>query len=266
MFESAARSGSAFHTTVTSPSNDVKNQPKPRALPPSFASRLSAARDLLRVQFVVESDYGLFVRPVRRLAAILSCVTIILCGPRDPVDGIPAEIYYKWRSTQIDIYVLSFVLLCGFFLVNASNGPNELASVTSLGPWVGVFRILDICMAHLWVSMLHRKNGEPHPVASHNRLLVNGFINYIELAGWFALIYHRIPGILHEQGKPVHDILACLYFSSITQLTIGYGDITPVGFGRFLAALQAGLGILLLTTFIGKVLSSMRQIPEDLGE
>lgn len=42
-----------------------------------------------------------------------------------------------------------------------------------------------------------------------------------------------------------------LYFSFVTQTTLGYGDITPIaGFAKNLAALQAMAGVFYLATLV----------------
>lgn len=48
-------------------------------------------------------------------------------------------------------------------------------------------------------------------------------------------------------------LFRCFYFSGVTLLTIGYGDITPLGFGRFIAIIQALIGYLLPTAFVLKL-------------
>lgn len=48
-------------------------------------------------------------------------------------------------------------------------------------------------------------------------------------------------------------LLRCFYFSGVTMLTIGYGDITPLGIGRFIAIMQALIGFVLPTAFVLKL-------------
>ena len=48
-------------------------------------------------------------------------------------------------------------------------------------------------------------------------------------------------------------MLRSMYFSGVTMLTIGYGDIVPVGIGRLIAIVQALVGYLLPTTFVLKL-------------
>lgn len=42
----------------------------------------------------------------------------------------------------------------------------------------------------------------------------------------------------------------CLYYSVVTFTTLGYGDITPVGFSRLIAALEAFIGSFTLALFV----------------
>lgn len=44
--------------------------------------------------------------------------------------------------------------------------------------------------------------------------------------------------------------LECLYFSTVTFTTLGYGDITPVGIARFFAALEAFTGSFTMALFV----------------
>ncbi|MFC4556839.1 potassium channel family protein [Virgibacillus kekensis] len=74
----------------------------------------------------------------------------------------------------------------------------------------------------------------------------------------FGLIYFTLSInniLLVENGELRHvsvagSIIHSLYFSGVTLLTIGYGDITPIGIGRFIALVQALLGYVLPTAFV----------------
>lgn len=46
-----------------------------------------------------------------------------------------------------------------------------------------------------------------------------------------------------------------LYFSGVTILSVGYGDIVPVGSARFFALIQASLGLLLPSAYFLKAFS-----------
>jgi hypothetical protein len=46
-----------------------------------------------------------------------------------------------------------------------------------------------------------------------------------------------------------------LYFSIITFSTVGYGDVTPIGWGRMVASTEVLIGLVLTALFIGKIAS-----------
>ncbi|MFB1052127.1 ion channel [Paraliobacillus sp. JSM ZJ581] len=43
------------------------------------------------------------------------------------------------------------------------------------------------------------------------------------------------------------------YFSGVTLMTVGYGDITPIGWGRMIALIEALIGYILPAAFIFKL-------------
>ena len=67
----------------------------------------------------------------------------------------------------------------------------------------------------------------------------------------FGLLQWSLGTALHatEGGE---DVLSFLYFSGVTFLTLGYGDVTPLGpIGRMLAVVEAGVGFGFLAIVIG---------------
>ena len=78
-----------------------------------------------------------------------------------------------------------------------------------------------------------------------------------------ALLYSMLGalglgGLVHD-GTPTASITDSLYFSIVTEATLGYGDLSPVGWSRLVACLQvifglfiAGLGVAKLSAFQGR--------------
>ncbi len=93
------------------------------------------------------------------------------------------------------------------------------------------------------------------------------------LATWFwinlgcGILYWAISFIpsqgLREQGMPMtagaNALLEAIYFSFVTGLSIGFGDIVPVGAVRLLAIVQGGGCLLLFGAIISKLVSGRQE-------
>lgn len=64
-----------------------------------------------------------------------------------------------------------------------------------------------------------------------------------------ALAY-RIGIVQTAQGVTIPPFFEACYVSIITFTTVGYGDITPIGFARAVAALEALAGVIIMPLFI----------------
>jgi len=53
-----------------------------------------------------------------------------------------------------------------------------------------------------------------------------------------------------QTESSLHLVEDVLYFSAVTLLTVGYGDIIPQGVGRWIAIIQALIGYLLPAAFV----------------
>jgi len=67
--------------------------------------------------------------------------------------------------------------------------------------------------------------------------------------GYFLFIPYEIFGSLtnNATGELITSLEDCAYFSFTTYTSVGYGDITPSGWLRFLAGLEALTGLVLIT-------------------
>ena len=83
----------------------------------------------------------------------------------------------------------------------------------------------------------------------------------IALTVTFTLSYYAISKISPADGlscglNPCKPALGVsLYFSIITETTLGYGDVSPVGFSRVLACIQVLLGLLFAGLAVAKITS-----------
>nr|WP_246570193.1 potassium channel family protein [Lentibacillus saliphilus] len=108
------------------------------------------------------------------------------------------------------------------------------------------------------------KQKDAYPFASSRfsvELFVTLVIIYIIVILGFGAIYFTLSlqGIVlveHNELKQMSvmgSLAHSIYFSGVTMLTIGYGDIAPVGIGRLIAIIEALIGYILPAAFVLKV-------------
>lgn len=87
----------------------------------------------------------------------------------------------------------------------------------------------------------------------------------------FGLIYFilSLQGIILVEGDELRKVgiigslVHSFYFSGVTMLTIGYGDIVPIGIGRLVALIQALIGYVLPTAFVLRLVVTTKEKIED---
>ncbi|WP_163580932.1 potassium channel family protein [Gracilibacillus saliphilus] len=73
---------------------------------------------------------------------------------------------------------------------------------------------------------------------------------------YFVLSFQGV--LLLDDGKltklpPFETLAHSFYFSGVTLMTVGYGDITPIGWGRLLALIESLIGYILPPAFFLKI-------------
>ncbi|MDN5710140.1 MAG: potassium channel family protein [Planococcus sp. (in: firmicutes)] len=113
-------------------------------------------------------------------------------------------------------------------------------------------------VANLWFFFTKRKfrNSNFHPP-----LFQKLFYSLIGITIGFAVLYyllgkqHDVIRIATPEGQDgAHSFWDYLYFSGTTMLSVGYGDLVPVGSARFFSLVQAAIGLLLPTAYFAKIL------------
>lgn len=134
-----------------------------------------------------------------------------------------------------------------------------------------VWIVIGLILLILWRSVVDFIKGKSTGVgmrlkdgAFSMELFYALLILYSTIIIGFALIYFVLSyqGILLVEHGIVRDVstleslVHSIYFSGVTLLTIGYGDIVPIGIGRIVALVEALIGYLLPTAFVFRLLST----------
>ena len=96
-------------------------------------------------------------------------------------------------------------------------------------------------------------------------------ITYTIVILGFGLIYFILSfeGIYLVEGGELRQVttfgsmIHSFYFSGVTMLTIGYGDISPIGIGRFIALVEALIGYVLPTAFVIQIVTNSQERAQD---
>ncbi|MUK88320.1 two pore domain potassium channel family protein [Ornithinibacillus sp. L9] len=141
-------------------------------------------------------------------------------------------------------------------------------------PWIIISAICFIVIKSLALFINGRKytfGTEMRESSFSLEIFYTLLVTYIIVIVGFGLIYFILSFeqiILVENGEPKEvSVLASMtnsmYFSGATMLTIGYGDVTPVGIGRMIAVVEALIGYILPTAFVLRLVQNTRDRIRD---
>ena len=156
----------------------------------------------------------------------------------------------KPNARATEKYVLSCLvieLMIGLAFLSPIGRPRFVGWVIGV---LAVIRIVEII----------GRTVDVKDVISPKRTLVLAVINYVELALRFGVIYALNYHSLYGVSRPITGF----YFSIITQLTIGYGDVYPMGwFLRLVAAVQGLTAALFVILVFGRVIAPLSINPRQ---
>lgn len=84
-----------------------------------------------------------------------------------------------------------------------------------------------------------------------------GIMNILEYCFLFAAIYRHKGFAVYSNGDAVKSWVDTVYFSIISQLTVGYGDIYPFSCGKLLVFIQGILSLITLLIYFTSVMNMM---------
>jgi potassium channel LctB len=124
-----------------------------------------------------------------------------------------------------------------------------------------LFLVMLVAVIGIMMSVLLLLKNKP--VFHGKQISIRNFfillLVYMTVAAGFGCIYMSLQligvtvlteGSYEVGGSFLHLLEDAMYFSAVTILSVGYGDITPLGIGRPIAMLEAFFGYLLPTAFV----------------
>jgi len=158
------------------------------------------------------------------------------------------------RSRRVERYILAWLLIEAGLLAASAQDPYWSRWVPRL---LASVRILDIFQqaVNLGVFDPLRARGKLM-ISNAVRTLTLSFLNYVELIVLFSILYTTVLGEL----RGATGWLDALYFSIVTQLTIGYGDIHPLGSARVVTSIQGLIGVAFTVLILGRIVSVLPSI------
>ncbi len=166
------------------------------------------------------------------------------------------------RGRRIEAYLLVWILIEASAIAFGTLCRNPWVTYPFLG--AALLRIADIIQITGNHSLFDRLKFRWRHYIIENavRTILLSLINYVELIVCFGYIYcviGRNDDLLRFKDSPFDGY----YFSGATQLTIGYGDITPSGPVKYLALFQGFIGFIFTILILGRFISLLPESREE---
>ena len=162
----------------------------------------------------------------------------------------------KKRGRRIDYYIIVRLVIM-IILVVLSIVKTNCMIITFLCIAIPVYYIYEIMQATINMVLFdHLRIMKQHRVSGVTRTLVLSLYNYLELMILFGIIYSVNVSYIQNAVHPLNGY----YFSVVTQLTIGYGDLYPYSFVGTIAAIQGIFGFILVILVLSRFITLMPKI------
>lgn len=153
----------------------------------------------------------------------------------------------KKRAIKIDLSILFFFILELSYPFLSLN--YKLLDTILL--IIFIARLIDIIQINVNLILFDHIRIPENRIAKYSRSVILLIVNYIEIVLIFGFIYWHFN--LHF--NKVVDIYDAYYFSGITQLTIGYGDIFPKDWMRLVVLIQGFISTIFSFLVLAKIIS-----------
>jgi hypothetical protein len=187
---------------------------------------------------MIDDQPSFLIRWLKTISGYLKCISPM---------GWLEHIYRDFKNPSPSL-TEKYVLIC--LLIEILIALAFLAPSTSHLSIVGwVFGILAV----IRIVEIVGRTVDVTEVISPPRTLILAGINYVELALCFGVLYALNYQSLNGASRPI----TAFYFSIITQLTIGYGDVSSRGWLRLVVVVQGVLSALFVITVFARAIAAL---------
>lgn len=160
------------------------------------------------------------------------------------------------RSRAIERYIVIWLVLeCAALAII----PGASKPWTTISLALVTYRIFEIFQAVININLFDPLNATSRSknwVASVPRMVILSIWNYFEAVVCFSVVYASSAACFGKlQSCIPMDRVGAVYFSAVTQLTIGYGDLVPVGDTRIVAVIQGLLAFIIAIFAIARIVA-----------
>ena len=179
------------------------------------------------------------------------------------VDNKVKKKMIRRRARKVDLYISSWIAFEVFAAYIIIRIPSISSTFKTIVIILLIMRLIDIIQVNVNLSVFdYLRTKKNDYVASLVRVLVNTMINYFEMIICFGTIY--IVNI--DKIKNAKRWFDGFYFSVTTQLTIGYGDLSPLGINKLIASIQGLLGVFFSLIIISRFIALLPQVKSIIGD
>ena len=165
------------------------------------------------------------------------------------------------RTTFMEIIMLLYLIIEIVFPLLIDKSIINSSWLITLIMVLLVLRLIDIIQVNVNMILFDGLRFAQNRIVKYSRWIVLLIWHYLELILIFGFFYFLCKSDLNGY----RSIIDSYYFSAVTQLTIGYGDIYPVGWVKVMVGVQGIIGTFFSILIIAKVITllpNMRDLEE----
>lgn len=166
------------------------------------------------------------------------------------------------KGRWIDGYVLAWFIIEISLLISSVYFESKV--IIGIVCFLIGYRLIDIIQANVNGLLFYSEKWTRSP----QRTLILAMINYAEIILCFAVIYliHN-DMILQTNINPSismeKNLIDAFYFSCMTQMTVGYGDLSPDKTMKIVTSIQALLGLGFAIVIFSRIIAMVSNVKRE---